>query len=357
MTSEIGLAAAISWAISSSGTADRARAPRIAILTPVLDDWTCFGALVREISALYTGSGVEFDVITVDDGSAAAFDPTSLALPADTCIVGIETIRLAVNLGHQRAIAVGLCGLAERADLDAVIVMDSDGEDRPIDIAALLAASRRNPAHIVLARRAKRSESITFRAGYRIYKLLFRLMTGKPISFGNFSLLPMTAVRRLVHMPELWNNLAASVLRSRLRCVEVPTVRGARYDGHSRMNLVSLAVHGLSALSVHTDTIFVRVLLGAGLIGLASLLGIIAVAAIRLTTDLAIPGWATTAAGQLLIILLQTGVIIVAASLTMLAGRSARPIIPIADAGQFVAERETHSCLAVPVTVPARVHA
>jgi hypothetical protein len=331
---------------SVTGAAPPEKPRRVAILTPVLDDWVCFGELVREVSSLYTGSGIEFLICAVDDGSIEVFNPASLSLPPETCVVGIELLRLALNLGHQRAVAVGLCALADREDLDAIIVMDSDGEDRPSDIAALLAESRRNEGQVILARRAKRSESAAFRLGYRIYKTLFYSLTGESITFGNYSLLPMAAVRRLVHMPELWNNLAGSILRSRLRRTDVATARGCRYNGSSRMKLIGLVVHGLSALSVHTDRIFVRVLLGAGIVGVASVLGIIAVAAIRLMTDLAIPGWATTAGGVLLITLMQTIVVVVAASLTMLAGRSARPVIPIVDARQFIAEREQYAVAA-----------
>jgi hypothetical protein len=215
--------------------------------------------------------------------------------------------------------------------------MDSDGEDSPADIAALLAAGRNQPDRVILARRTQRCESLLFRLCYRGYKAAFRALTGQRISFGNFSLLPMAAVRRLVHMPELWNNLAACVMRSRLKFVTVPIARGRRYHGASRMKFVGLIVHGLSALSVHIDTIFVRVLLGCGLICTISLVGIVTVAVIRFATDFAIPGWASTMVGDLLIILMQTIVLVVAASLMMLAGRSARPIIPIADARQFVA--------------------
>ncbi len=315
---------------------------RIAVVTPVLDDWACFASLVGEISAQFTGSSIEFHICAVDDGSVSSFDPASLSLPRDSCIARVEILRLALNLGHQRAIAVGLCELSRRDDIDAVLVMDSDGEDRPGDMAALLKASRIHPSHIVLARRAKRFESLGFRMWYRLYKFVFHGLTGHDISFGNYSLLPIAAVRRLVHMPELWNNLAASILRSRMKCTPVATVRGRRYDGRSRMRLVSLIVHGLSAMSVHTDTIFVRVLLASGVIAAASVLGILAIAIVRFSTDLAIPGWATTAAGDLMIILLQTIVMVVAASLMMLAGRSSRPIIPIADAGQFVAEQECY---------------
>ena len=106
------------------------------------------------------------------------------------------------------------------------------------------------------------------------------------------------------------------------------------------MSLVSLIVHGLSAMSIYTDKIFIRVLLAAGFVAGMAGLGIAAVTAIRVATDFAVPGWATTAAGDLAIILAQTLVVVVAASLTVLAGRSNRPIVPIVDCLCFVAERE-----------------
>jgi hypothetical protein len=117
-------------------------------------------------------------------------------------------------------------------------------------------------------------------------------------------------------------------------------VRGTRYTGQSTMNLVSLVVHGLSVMSVHSDVIFVRALLGAALVAAISIAGIAAVTTTRFATDLAIPGWATTAVGDLLIILLQTVVVITAASLTMLAGRSNRPIIPIVDSPAYIVRRD-----------------
>src|SRR5690348_9418477 len=117
----------------------------IAVVTPVLDDWQSFTKLVTEISSQFSRDDVAIEVVAVDDGSSLPFEADSIVLPAETCITGIEVLRLAVNLGHQRAIAVGLCAIAEREDIDAIVVMDSDGEDRPEDLAALLAAGREQP--------------------------------------------------------------------------------------------------------------------------------------------------------------------------------------------------------------------
>jgi polyisoprenyl-phosphate glycosyltransferase len=315
-------------------------AKTIAIVTPVLDDWISFAALVGEISERFSGADLTFYVCAVDDGSAEPFDAESIDLPRGSCVGSIDIIRLAANLGHQRAIAIGLCAVAEGGEADTVLVMDSDGQDRPADIAALLAASRQKPRHVVFAGRAKRSESRAFRVWYGLYRLLFFALTGQRINFGNYCAMPMPAVRRLAHMPELWNNLAASVMRSRLPYICVPTVRGRRSAGRSQMSLVALIAHGLSAMSVYADKIFIRVLLAAGLIAGIAGFGIAVVAAIRIATDLAVPGWATTMTADLLIILLQTLVIVIAASLTVLAGRSSRPIVPIVDSRCFIAGRE-----------------
>jgi polyisoprenyl-phosphate glycosyltransferase len=169
-----------------------------------------------------------------------------------------------------------------------------------------------------------------------VYKFMFRILTGRSISFGNFSLLPLWAVRRLVHMPDLWNNLAAAIMRSRVRYSIVPTQRGHRYYGQSRMNLTALVVHGMSAMSIYTDIVFVRILIAAAAIAISSLAAIVCVAVIRIATDLAIPGWATTVVGDLLIVLLQTAVLVVATTLVVLSNRSAPPIVPIRDYGAFL---------------------
>jgi glycosyltransferase involved in cell wall biosynthesis len=309
---------------------------RLAVVIPVLDDWRSFSALVGHV-VRQVGPDVEWlEIVAVDDGSTERFDPTTIALFDDTHVDAIRIVHLALNLGHQRAIAVGLVILAPRKDLDHVIVMDSDGEDRPEDIPVLLEASRLSPDHVILAHRAKRSEPMMFKAGYSLYKFIFRTLTGRGISFGNFSLLPMAAVRRLVHMSELWNNLPAAIIRSRLRFTPVHTVRGTRTFGQSRMDFAGLVIHGLSAMSVYTDLIFVRVLLAVAAVSALAAVAICVVLTMRLGTTLATPGWATTVFGDSIIILFQGMLMIVAASLMVLAGRSARPIVPITDALVYV---------------------
>jgi hypothetical protein len=325
---------------------------RLALITPVLDDWESFAALVSAIDALYTERDFSLRILAIDDGSSTSIEAIPIALASESCILDVEVLHLALNVGHQRAIAVGLTQIVERDDVDAVVVMDSDGEDRPEDIAPLLAAARRSPDHVILAKRAKRSESRTFRIFYALYKAFFRILTGEPISFGNFCLVPMVGVRHLVHMAELWNNFPISILRSRLRRQFVPTVRGRRYAGASKMDLTALIVHGMSAMSVYIEVIFVRLLLASAPLAGLILLAIIGAIVIRLVTSLAIPGWTTTVVGVLAILLAQTTSLVAATALMVLSGRRVRPMIPVLDC-KYLVSRVKRLDVARPVAPPS----
>jgi hypothetical protein len=108
----------------------RANLMKMAVLTPILDDWPAFGRLVQEISSLLVDLPLAIEIVAVNDGSTQPFDFSSLCVSAGV-IRSIEILHLGLNLGHQRAIAIDLAG---RKDLDGVFVMDCDGEDRPADM-------------------------------------------------------------------------------------------------------------------------------------------------------------------------------------------------------------------------------
>ncbi|GAA4249228.1 glycosyltransferase [Azospirillum formosense] len=327
---------------------------RVAVVTPVLDDWRCFQSLVAAIDALAHRIG-RVSVFAVDDGSAEPVDPDEL-VPVSRHLEQVAVIHLACNLGHQRAIAVGLAQVAAQGGFDMVIVADSDGEDQPEEFLSLIAQHDRQPGAVIVAQRHKRSEGYVFRRCYSTYKGLFRLLTGKVIDFGNFCLIPAGQLDRLLHMAELWNHLAATIVRSRVAIVKVPTVRGVRYAGRSRMNLVSLVTHGLSAISVFSDFLFVRLLLfcgiaavGAGALGAAALV-------IRMSTDLAVPGWATTVTGIAAVILFQAITLLGVATFMMLSNRSSAPVVPARQALHYVRKTvviET-PCQTAPLPIAAR---
>jgi hypothetical protein len=183
--------------------------------------------------------------------------------------------------------------------------MDADGEDRAEDAVRLIEIAMSRPATAILAERRKRFPGIVFQLGYNLFRVAHHILTGIPVRVGNFSLLPGTLLPTLIYMPELWNHYAGAVMKSRVRFDLVPMDRGVRLKGHSKMNLVSLVIHGISGIATFAETVVTRILI-ANFFCLVLLCIIMAfVVGLRIWTDLAIPGWTTYAAGLILVLLIQ----------------------------------------------------
>jgi len=305
------------------------------ILCPVYDDWESFSILLAELEKNLSGVGRQARVFAVDDGSTIEFSPALLDLDQFTHIHKIEILHLGHNVGHQRAIAIGLSYLHDHTPNADVVIMDADGEDRPEDVVRLISLSETMPGKIIFAQRSRRSESIWFRFFYSIYRGLFSLLTGKKISFGNFSLVPAQMLKKIVYMPEIWVHYAGAILKSRLPIFQTPTNRGKRYRGQTSMNFSNLVLHGMSAISIYLDIVTVRLLVGGIGTIFVGLLGILAVLYIRYFTLLAIPGWATNLSIGIATIIFQAILLITLLNFFVLNARSSKQIIPVKEYQDF----------------------
>lgn len=239
---------------------------RLHVLIPVYDDWEVLGLLLERLDRALAEQHLEADVLVLDDGSARPAE-LSLVLPPLRAIGTLRLLELKRNLGHQRAIAIGLAYAEKNLEPRPLLVLDGDGEDDPRDLAALLAAYDREAGQkVVFAARSRRSESFTFQLFYRLFQLLHLLLIGRGVRVGNFSLVPPRALERLVVSSEIWSHYAAAVVTTRVPYALVPTARAKRIAGRSRMNFTALVVHGLSALSLYSHVIGVRLLALAGLV-------------------------------------------------------------------------------------------
>ena len=305
----------------------------VVVLIPVRDDWVSVAELLRRLDRVVPPQAYAMDVLLVDDCSVQGVSQADF--PAQfSALRSIRILRLRRNVGHQRAIAIGLVHVETEIPCNAVLVMDGDGEDTPEGALQLLNAFSGDAA--VFARRSRRTESFVFRVFYRLYKLLHHILTGVRVQIGNFSILPWRYLRTLVAMSELWNHYAAAVFRSGLPLTMIPLPRGHRIAGKSKMNLVSLTAHGISAISVFGDAVGVR-LMFASLAGVAmAFIGIVAVVWIRIFTSRAIPGWATYAAGTLVIVLIQFVTMAASFTFTFLSNRINLNFVPVRDCGVLV---------------------
>jgi hypothetical protein len=193
---------------------------------------------------------------------------------------------------------------------------------------------------VVVAQRNKREEGGPFKILYVFYKLLFRLLTGKKINFGNFMFLPKAAVAKLVHHSEIWSHLAGTIVKSNMPYAKVKTDRGRRYLDRSKMNFTSLLLHGLGAIGVFVDITATRLLISSIMMILVSVIALIVISAIRLFTEKAIPGWATTAFSAVFIVLLQSFLLSLFTIFLYHSSQSQKKFIPALHYSEYVQKVE-----------------
>lgn len=276
---------------------------QIIIVTPVYEDFEASSRLFQELQAEL---GERVYIIAVDDGSVKQPLDTSAL---DRARARGTVLKLRRNVGHQKAIAIGVGYVATHiSDNQLAVVMDSDGEDLPSSIPKLLNELHKDDVDVVVARRKSRFETMRFKTFYKIYKRLFRIITGRTISFGNFMAMKPRGLKRLAAMPELSIHVASAVLASKLRIATCPQDRGPRYAGQSKMNFVSLALHGFKGMMVFAEDVLVRVGIASAIVAtLCVVFGSTAV--ILKTIGYSTPGWASVVLGIMILMFLQTGVL------------------------------------------------
>lgn len=300
----------------------------VVVLIPVFNDWEAFARLLAELDGPLATACDEARVLAIDDGSTAPPGAVAPAAAQWRAIASIDILPLRRNLGHQRAIALGLAHVEETMmPCDAVVVMDADGQDRPADVPRLIDRARQSGgAAVVFARRQRRSESLLFRFGYRSYQLLSRLTTGQAANVGNFSVVPGRLMGGLVTVSELWNHYAAAVHSARIPCEYVGTERGPRYMGRSTMNVQNLVAHGMSAMSVFGTVV------GARLLGLQLALVLVAAALCLVTAAEGMVGTAIV----VLALFLQGAIALFALVILISGNRDKLTFVPTRDYRHFV---------------------
>ena len=312
---------------------------KILILIPVYDDWEALILLLGHLDAVLLNYETDVEILIVDDASKVPF---SHRLPLLRRINRIDILELRRNLGHQRAIAIGLAYIEAHSPCGAVVVMDSDGEDSPKDVPKLINKCTEEAfGKLIFARRVKRSEGPLFTLFYALYKRAYKILTGQNIRMGNFSIIPFDILQRLVAVSEIWNHYAVGALKAKVQYSELATRREKRLAGRSKMNFTSLVTHGLGAISVHGEVVGVRLLMATSLLILFSLAGIAVVVSIKIFTTLAIPGWATYVGASLLIILIQAVSISLFFVFIILSSRNNYSFLPMRDFSNFILRSKT----------------
>ena len=228
---------------------------KVVILIPVYNDWQSVSKLIDEINNLSVSSEFQISVIIVNDASNHDRQEENKNLEN---INSIKILNMKTNQGHARCIATGLKYINEKEDFDYVIPMDGDGEDRPQEIIEFLNKIKISNNEPIVAERVKRSENLIFKICYQVHKLITLTFTGKYIKFGNFTCLPKTTVQKLINEKSTWNSYSGSLKKVENNLLSVPSTRGTRYFGPSKMSFYNLIKHSLSIISVFRKTFLIR---------------------------------------------------------------------------------------------------
>jgi hypothetical protein len=231
---------------------------KIKILIPVYNDWQSVFKLLENINSQVSKLNDEFSVIIVNDASTESRPEFSVDL---NNLNSIQIMNMKENKGHARCNAAGLKHINEKEDFDYIIPMDGDGEDRPEELGLLIEKIKNYPDTVVTADRVKRSEGFIFKFCYLAHKYLVFIFTGQTIKYGNYTCLPKSAVNVMVNEPATWSSFSGSLAKIVKDRKSIPSERGTRYFGPSKMNFINLLKHSLSIIAVFKTTLLIRSIL------------------------------------------------------------------------------------------------
>ena len=228
---------------------------KIKILIPVYNDWQSVFKLLENINSEVSNLHHEFSVIIVNDASTET--KPELSISVDN-LNSIKIINMKENRGHARCNAAGLKHIYENEEFDYVIPMDGDGEDRPEEIKQLIDNLNYHPDKPIVGERIKRSEGIFFKFCYLIHKIITSTFTGQSIKYGNYTCLPKSTVEKMINEKATWSSFSGSLAKVAKDRATIPSERGTRYFGPSKMSFKNLLIHSLSIVSVFKINVLIR---------------------------------------------------------------------------------------------------
>jgi glycosyltransferase involved in cell wall biosynthesis len=228
---------------------------KIKILIPIYNDWQSVFKLLENINSEVSGLEHEFSLIIVNDASTEAKPELSANLDN---LNSIKIINMKENRGHARCIAVGLKHIIENEEFDYVIPMDGDGEDRPEEIKQLVDNLNYNSDKPIVGERIKRSEGIFFKFCYFLHKIITSTFTGQSIKYGNYTCLPKSTIEKMINEKATWSSFSGALAKVAKDRATIPSERGTRYFGPSKMNFKNLLIHSISIVGVFKINVLIR---------------------------------------------------------------------------------------------------
>ena len=171
---------------------------RLSVIVPMLNEARGIDALLERLLPVLESTGIDFEVIAIDDGSVD--DTLDILKQRHAGDARIKALSLSRNFGKEIAVAAGL----RHASGDAVVIMDGDLQHPP-ELIPKLIAGWRDGHDVVYAQRIDRdADSASRRFLARIFYRTFRMLSGTRLheDAGDFRLLSRRAVAALNRLGE-----------------------------------------------------------------------------------------------------------------------------------------------------------
>lgn len=263
----------------------------ISIIVPCYNEEQVLPETLRRLGAFAAAMrDVDFEFLFVDDGSGD--DTYAMLKKAAADDPRFRIIKFARNFGHQTAITAGI----DVAAGDGVVVIDADLQDPPEVIGEMIAKWREG-FDVVYAERAERLGESWFKraTACAFYKFINYLSDiSIPLNVGDFRFMSRDAVEALKAMPERDRFVRGMVSWVGFRQTAVRYTRDKRFAGTTKYPLrkmIRFAMDGVMSFSV--KPLQLSALFATTCAGIAVLILLYAVA-LRLFSNVWVPGWAAT---------------------------------------------------------------
>jgi hypothetical protein len=237
---------------------------KLIILIPVYNDWKSLNLLLSKINFELNKRNLNSEILIINDNSSLRINFLKKKLSR---IKKITFLNLKINVGSQRAINIGLNYINKIKGNYIVTIIDSDGEDDPKEIGKMIKLARKYKNYVITSNRLARKESLIIRFLYRVHLIITFLITGKWISFGNYTTLNSKNIKKIIQNNDgCYAHSAAVIKNSKIK--RVYARRNQRFFDKSKVNFLGLMLHSLRIISVFQKIILLRSIIALFFIGL-----------------------------------------------------------------------------------------
>jgi len=227
--------------------------PTLSIVSPMYNEAEGVGEFVRQVRAAVEPLGVTWELILVNDGSKDASLEVARGLATEEGEGQRGTVRVVSfsrNFGHEAASTAGM----RYARGEAVVLIDSDLQDPPSVIGAMLEKWREGYKIVYGVRSKRRQEPLLKKVtSWFFYRLMGKLAKiDLPRDTGDFRLMDRRVVDAFNALPERNRFVRGMVCWTGFKSTGVPFERAARFAGKTKYNyakLVRLAIDSITGFT------------------------------------------------------------------------------------------------------------